>query len=91
MGATIDFTVRVDLYNIDPVTIGFGDGASDSYSFNGAFTHDFYHAYQSASEYAPVAHMPTDSGTFSGSVSQPVVVGGGSSTSTSGGAAVEAF
>ena len=64
------------LVHIDPVTIGFGDGASDSYSFNGAFTHDFYHAYQSASEYAPVAHMPTDSGTFSGSVSQPVVVGG---------------
>lgn len=85
VGATIDFRVWVDLYNVDPVTIGYGDGASDSYSFNGAFTHDFYHAYQSASEYAPVAHMPTDSGTFSGSVSQPVVIGGGSSTSTSGG------
>ena len=85
VGASIDFRVWVDLYNVDPVTIGYGDGASDSYSFNGAFTHDFYHAYQSASVYAPVAHMPTDSGTFSGSVSQPVVIGGGSSTSTSGG------
>jgi len=89
VGATIDFRVWVDLYNIDPVTIGYGDGASASYSFNGAFSYDFYHAYQSAGEYAPVAHMPTDSGTFSGSVSQPVVIGGGSSsgsnTSTSGG------
>ena len=38
VGATIDFRVWVDLYNVDPVTIGYGDGASDSYSFNGAFT-----------------------------------------------------
>ena len=85
VGATIDFRVWVDLYNIDPVTIGYGDGASDSYTFNGAFTHDFYHAYQSAGTYAPVAQMPTDSGTFSGSVSQPVVIGDRSTASTGGG------
>ena len=82
VGAVIDFRVWVDLYNVDPVRIGYGDGASDSYSFEGSFTHEFYHAYQEAGVYAPVAYMPTDSGTFDGSVSQPVTIGGSSWGST---------
>ena len=81
VGAVIDFRVWVDLYNVDPVKIGYGDGSSDSYSFNGAFSHDFYHAYQTANSYIAIADMPTDSGTFDGGA--PVVIG--SSSGTGGG------
>jgi hypothetical protein len=83
VGATIDFRVWVDLYNMDPVKIGYGDGASDSFSFNGAFTHDFYHAYQTAASYIAVAYMPTDSGTFDGGA--PVTIGSGGNGGGGGG------
>ena len=48
VGATIDFRVWVDLYNIDPVKIAYGDGTSDSVDFGGSFSYDFYHAYDKA-------------------------------------------
>ena len=83
VGATIDFRVWVDLYNVDPVKIGYGDGTSDSYSFDGAFTHDFYHAYQTAGTYGVVAYMPTDSGTFDGGAL--ATIGGGGNGGSGGG------
>ncbi len=73
VGATIDFRVWVDLYNIDPVKIGYGDGTSDSVDFGGSFSYDFYHAYETAGTYVAEAFMPTDSGTFTG-YSQPITV-----------------
>ena len=73
--AVIDFRVWVDLYKVDPVRIAFADGTSDSYSFGGAFSHDFYHAYDKAGEYMPEAYMPTDSGTFTGFPSNPIKIG----------------
>ncbi|MGD0643286.1 MAG: hypothetical protein ABSA75_00080 [Candidatus Bathyarchaeia archaeon] len=85
VGATIDFRVWVDLYNVDPVRIGYGDGASDSFSFNGAFTHDFYHAYQTAGSYIAVAYMPTDSGTFEGGAPLTIGSGGGGGGNGGGG------
>jgi hypothetical protein len=84
VGALIDFRVWVDLYNNDPVRIAFADGASDSYSFSGAFSHDFYHAYSVAGVYAPEAYMPTDSGTFTGFPSNPLTIGGSGSSDNSG-------
>ena len=82
VGAVIDFRVWVDLYNIDPVRIGYGDGTSDSYSFGGSFSHDFYHAYDEANTYVAEAFMPTDSGTFTG-YSPPITIGSESSGGSS--------
>ena len=84
VGAVIDFRVWVDLYNVDPVKIAYADGASDSYSFGGAFSHDFYHAYNQAGVYVPEAYMPTDSGTFTGFPSQPITIGESGTSGYSG-------
>ena len=84
VGAVIDFRVWVDMYNTDPVKLAYGDGTADTYSFNGAFSHDFYHSYSKAAVYAPEAYMPTDSGTFTGFPSQPVTIGGSSNNGNSG-------
>ena len=83
VGATIDFRVWVDLYNIDPVKIGYGDGASDSVDFGGSFSYDFYHAYDTAGTYVAEAFMPTDSGTFTG-YSQPITIGESGTSGYSG-------
>ena len=83
VGVTIDFRVWVDLYNIDPVKIGYGDGASDSVDFGGSFSYDFYHAYDTAGTYVAEAFMPTDSGTFTG-YSQPITIGASGTSGYSG-------
>jgi hypothetical protein len=84
VGAVIQFRVWVDLYNVDPVRIAYADGSSDSYSFDGAFSHDFYHAYAKAGVYVPEAYMPTDSGTFTGFPSEPISVGESGSSGYAG-------
>ena len=84
VGATIDFRVWVDLYNIDPVKIAYADGASDSVDFGGSFSHDFYHAYDTAGVYVPEAYMPTDSGTFTGFPSNPITIGESGTSGYSG-------
>ncbi len=83
VGATIDFRVWVDLYNIDPVKIGYGDGTSDSVDFGGSFSYDFYHAYDQAGTYVAEAFMPTDSGTFTG-YSDPITIGDSGTSGYSG-------
>jgi hypothetical protein len=84
VGAVIDFRVWVDLYNIDPVKIAYGDGTADSVDFGGSFSYDFYHAYDQAGVYAPEAYMPTDSGTFTGFPSQPLTIGESGTSDYSG-------
>ena len=84
VGDVIDFRVWVDLYNIDPVKIAYGDGTADSVDFGGSFSYDFYHAYDQAGVYAPEAYMPTDSGTFTGFPSQPLTIGDSGTSGYSG-------
>ena len=55
VGARLKVRVWTDLYGCDPVTVGWGDGTSETKYYGGAFSLDWYHTYDVEGTYTITA------------------------------------